>query len=299
MRVSRPPRQRDEGWPMSVVPKARPESTGQLAGAAPWRAWRAARVTAVTELGQWSHVASTVTMVVTQLLLTWWLWRALYAGTATSAGLGVHQATTYALLGVLYMRFRLVDRWANGDNMMLLVREGTIAYLFLRPVSPRRYYLIRGVGDLAYGAGWAAAGYIACRALGMVSPPASGSAGLAAVITLAFGLVIVYYLQLVVDLLCFWSVVNGNAVTALAFVQNLLSGAMAPLWFFPLWFQRADGWLPFQGTLNVPLSLYIGRLPLSALGHEVAVQALWCAALAAGCALLWRRAAARVIVQGG
>src|SRR5216683_1894731 len=158
MRVSRPPRQRDEGWPMSVVPKARPESTGQLAGAAPWRAWRAARVTAVTELGQWSHVASTVTMVVTQLLLTWWLWRALYAGTATSAGLGVHQATTYALLGVLYMRFRLVDRWANGDNMMLLVREGTIAYLFLRPVSPRRYYLIRGVGDLAYGARCCGAG---------------------------------------------------------------------------------------------------------------------------------------------
>jgi ABC-2 type transport system permease protein len=269
------------------------------AGTAPLRAWRAARVTAVTELGQWSHLASTVTMVVTQLLLTWWLWRALYAGTVTSAGLDAHQATSYALLGVLYMRFRYVDRWTNGDSMMRLVREGTIAYWFLRPVSPRRYYLIRAIGDLAYGAGWAAAGYVACRALGMVSPPASGLTGLATVITLAFGLVIVYYLQLAMDLLCFWTVVNGNAVSALAFVQNLLAGAFAPLWFFPAWFQRADGWLPFQGTLNVPLSLYVGRLPLSAFGHEVAVQAAWCAALAGVTGLLWRRAAARVIVQGG
>jgi ABC-2 type transport system permease protein len=122
---------------------------------------------------------------------------------------------------------------------------------------------------------------------------------MAAVITLAFGFVILYYLQLTVDLLCFWTVVNGNAVTAAAFVQNLLSGAFAPLWFFPAWFQRADSWLPFQGTLNVPLSLYVGRLPASALGHQVAVQAIWCAALAAGTGLLWRRAAARVIVQGG
>jgi ABC-2 type transport system permease protein len=75
--------------------------------------------------------------------------------------------------------------------------------------------------------------------------------------------------------------------------------AFAPLWFFPAWFQRVDSWLPFQSTLNVPLSLYVGRLPASALGHQVAVQAIWCAALAAGTGLLWRRAYARVIVQGG
>jgi ABC-2 type transport system permease protein len=284
---------------MNATPKARQDAAARAASAMPPRAWRAARVTAVTELGQWSHLASTVVMVVTQLMLTWWLWRALYAGTATSAGLDVRQATTYALLGVLYMRFRFIGQWTNGDSMVRLIREGSIAYWFLRPVSPRRYYLIRCAGDLGYGAGWAAAGYLACRGLGLVSPPASWLAGLAAVIALAFGLVLTYYLQAVVDLLCFWTIVNGNAVTAVQFVQNLLSGAFAPLWFFPAWFQRADGWLPFQGTLNVPLSLYIGRLPLSEFGREVAIQATWCAALAVLTGLLWRKATARVVVQGG
>ena len=66
-------------------------------------------------------------MVATQLVLTWWLWRALYAGVTESAGLDVTQATTYALLGVLYLQFRSVDRWSNGDTMVQLMFDGTIA----------------------------------------------------------------------------------------------------------------------------------------------------------------------------
>jgi ABC-2 type transport system permease protein len=256
-------------------------------------------VTAVTELGQPDHIISALIMVTSQLLLTWWLWRALYTHTTTVAGLTAGQASTYALLGVLYIRFRLASRTMNGDQMLQLVLDGTIAYWFLRPVSPRRYYLIRAAGDLGYGGGWAVAGYVACLTAGAVSGPASAAAGAAAALTLALGLVILYCLQLATDLLCFWTVVNDNAVTAAQFAQNLLSGAFAPLWFFPAWFQRADAWLPFQGTLNIPLSLYIGRIPLTALGHELAVQAAWCAALAAGTRLLWHRASARVTVLGG
>jgi ABC-2 type transport system permease protein len=256
-------------------------------------------VTAVTELGQWGHVVSPLTMVGTQLLLTWWLWRALYGGRGATAGLDVHQATSYALLGVLYIRFRVGSRRTNGDEIAQLMLDGTIAYWFLRPVSPRRYYLIRAVGDLAYGAGWGAAGYGACLALGMISAPASAAAGLAAAATMALGLVILYYLQLTVDLMCFWTVVNFQAVSAIQFAQNLLSGAFAPLWFFPAWFRAADGVLPFQSTLNVPLSLYIGRLPVSALGHQLALQAAWCAAAFVGTRLLWRKAASRVTVLGG
>ncbi len=103
------------------------------------------RVTVITELTQPVRYVTQLTMVVTQLALTYWLWRALYAGVRVSAGLDVTQATSYALLGVLYLQFRSVDRWSNGDTMVQLMFEGTIAYWFIRPVSPRRWYLIRDV----------------------------------------------------------------------------------------------------------------------------------------------------------
>lgn len=261
--------------------------------------WRAMRIALIVELTQPSRYVPQLTMVVTQLALTWWLWRALYAGVRVSAGLDVSQATSYALLGVLYLQFRFVDRWSNGDMMVQLMFEGTIAYWFTRPVSPRRWYLIRMSGELAYGGAWVAVAYAVCRATGAIAAPPTGAAAGAALLTLALGLVITYYLQVVVDLMCFWSSVNDSATTAVQFASSLLSGAFAPLWFFPGWFQRAAEFLPFESTLNTPLSLYVGRLPVSSLAGQVAVQLGWCAGLALFTRWLWRRAAARVTVMGG
>jgi ABC-2 type transport system permease protein len=263
------------------------------------RPWKAARVTLATDFGQPATIVTPLLMVATQLMLTYWLWRALYAHVHSSAGLTAGQATTYALLGVLYLRFRQQNRWPNGDAMQQLMLDGTIAYWFVRPVSPRRYYLIRAAGDLAYGGLWGMAGYAICLAVGAAQPPASAQAALAALVTLAIGLVILYYVQLCVDLSCFWSAVNDQTVTAAQFVVNLLAGAFAPVWYFPGWFQRADELLPFQASLNVPLSLYVGRLPAEAAYREAALQLGWVIVLAIITGWLWRKAASRVTVLGG
>ena len=105
------------------------------------RPWKAARITAVTELTQGGYLVSRLVTLGTQVVLTWWLWRALYTGTSRSAGLDENQAITYALLGVLYMQFRLANRWPNGDAMLQLMYRGTIAYWFLWPVAPWRWPL--------------------------------------------------------------------------------------------------------------------------------------------------------------
>lgn len=47
---------------------------------------------------------------------------------------------------------------------------------------------------------------------------------------------VLYYVMLVIDQLCFWTLRNGAAILILVFAQNLLSGVYAPLWFFPDWF---------------------------------------------------------------
>jgi ABC-2 type transport system permease protein len=263
------------------------------------RAWRAARLTVLSEFYERGRLASTLAMLTIRAALTYWLWHALYATTKSSAGLNARQATTYALLGVFYVAFRTVNRWASRDTMVQHMLEGTIAYWFLRPVSPRRYYCVRACGDLAYGACWAALAYAVCLSAGVIAPPVSTRAGLAALACLALGLVTLYYLRLLIDLACFWTVVNDQLVIMYEIVQNVLAGALVPLWFFPGWFASFDRMLPFQGTLNVPLSLYIGRTPVSRFGSDLAVQALWIAALALLTGLIWRRAAARVTVLGG
>jgi ABC-2 type transport system permease protein len=138
-----------------------------------------------------------------------------------------------------------------------------------------------------------------CLAVGFVQPP--GSAAVAAVFGLSvlLGQWVLYYVMLVIDQLCFWTLRNGAAILILVFAQNLLSGVYAPLWFFPDWFITLSRFLPFQATLSVPLSLYVGRIPVSQAAPQLALQAAWVVALALFTRLLWRRAARRVISQGG
>jgi ABC-2 type transport system permease protein len=263
------------------------------------RQWRAARITPIGELLQPGRITGTAARLGLQIFLVVCLWRALYATTTSSAGLNREQAVTYAVLAVLATQIRGLDRFTSRDTMLQHVQLGTILYWFLRPVPPRRYYMIRAIGDQAYGSCWVLLGYAICVLVGIVEPPVSAGAAAAFAVSLLLGQVTLYYLLLAVDLLCFWTMVNGAAVQILRFAQNLLSGVFAPLWFFPGWFVAASSVLPFQGTLNVPLSIYIGRIPLGGVGKELAVQAGWCLLLAALTRLMWHRAAQRVTVQGG
>ncbi|MGY1456747.1 ABC transporter permease [Streptomyces sp. SS8] len=263
------------------------------------RPWRAARITPLAELLQPGRLAATAIRLVTQIVLVAALWSALYTTKGTSAGFDRDQAVTYAVLAVLITSVRTLDRQAGRDTVLLHVATGNIVYWLLRPVPPWKYHLIRTVGDQAYGLLWASGGYLACLGTGLIDAPASPAAGAVSAVSLLLGQVILYELTLATDLLCFWTVMNTNAVRVLQFIQDLLSGAFAPLWFFPDWVVTLSYFLPFQGVLNVPLSLYVGRLPASAAPVQLLIQLAWCAALAVGMRALWRSAAARITVQGG
>ena len=118
-------------------------------------------------------------------------------------------------------------------------------------------------------------------------------------LSLLLGQWILYYVMLVIDQLCFFTLRNSAAMLILIFAQNLLSGVYAPLWFFPDWFITLSALLPFQATLSVPLSLYVGRIPLSDAGPALLVQVAWVVVLALFTRLVWRLAARQVISQGG
>ncbi|TLS46754.1 hypothetical protein FE633_08510 [Streptomyces montanus] len=262
-------------------------------------AWRAARVTPLGELHTPPRMTAALLRLTVQIVLVASLWRGLYHATGTTAGLDRDQAVTYAVLAVLASRVRELDQYSGRDTVLQHMHFGTIVYWYLRPLPPQRYYALRALGEQVYGFAWALAGYAVCLAAGVVRPPGSAAVAGVFALSLLLGQLVMYYVMLVIDQLCFWTLRNGAAVMILIFAQNLLSGVYAPLWFFPDWFITLSAFLPFQATLSVPLSLYVGRIPLSDAGFQLAVQAGWVVVLALFTRLLWRRAARRVISQGG
>ena len=262
-------------------------------------AWRAARVTPLGELLAPPRITAALLRLTVQVVLVASLWRGLYAHTGATAGLTRDQAVTYAVLAVLASRLRELDQYAGRDTVLQHMHFGTIIYWYLRPLPPQRYYALRAFGEQMYGLAWALTGYVACLAAGVVEPPKSPAAAGVFALSMLLGQLVLYYVMLVIDQLCFWTLRNGAAMLILIFAQNLLSGVYAPLWFFPDWFITMSRFLPFQATLSVPLSIYVGRVPLSDAGAQLALQAVWVAALSLFTRFLWRRAARRVVAQGG
>ncbi|MFE1883466.1 ABC transporter permease [Streptomyces diastatochromogenes] len=262
-------------------------------------AWRAARVTPLGELNSPPRITAALLRLAVQVVLVASLWRGLYAHTGTTAGLGRDQAVTYAVLAVLASRLRELDQHTGRDTVQQHVHFGTIVYWYLRPLPPHRYYTLRALGEQLYGLTWGLAGYVVCLAAGVVEPPKSPAVAGVFALSLLLGQWVMHYVMLLTDQLCFWTLRNDVALMILVFAQNLLSGVYAPLWFFPDWFVTLSSFLPFQATLSVPLSLYVGRIPLSDAGFQLAVQAGWVVALSLLTRYLWRRAGRRVISQGG
>jgi ABC-2 type transport system permease protein len=261
--------------------------------------WRTARITALSELLSPGRITARAARLLVQVLLVVCLWRALYARGGAPAGLTKAMAVSYAVLAVLALNVRRSDRLAARDAVIHHMQYGTIAYWLLRPLSPQRYSMWRGIGDQAYTFAWAAAGYLVSRAAGVLAPPASCGAAAAFAATFVLGQSLLYYLALLTDQVCFWAVKNAAVVAILGFVQSLLAGGYAALWYFPGWFRQASNFLPFQYTIGGPLSFYIGRIPLADLPVQLALAAAWVAALAFATRLLWRRAAGRIAAQGG
>ncbi|WP_405968046.1 ABC-2 family transporter protein [Streptomyces sp. NBC_00015] len=262
-------------------------------------AWRTARVTPLGELHTPPRMTAALLRLAVQVVLVASLWHGLYAHTGTTAGMTRDQAVTYAVLAVLASRLRELDQFAARDSVIQHMHFGTIVYWYLRPLPPQRYYALRALGEQLYGLAWALMGHAVCLAAGVVEPPGSAAVATVFALSLLLGQWILYYVMLAIDQLCFFTLRNNAAMLILIFAQNLLSGVYAPLWFFPDWFVTLSGFLPFQATLSVPLSLYVGRVPLSDVVPALLVQAAWVTVLALFTRLVWRLAARRVISQGG
>ncbi|BBC33926.1 putative integral membrane protein [Streptomyces graminofaciens] len=263
------------------------------------RALRIAWITPRGELLAPPRMTATAVRLFVQVCLVVYLWRGLYANTSSSAGLDETQAVTYAVLAVLASRIRGLDRQAGRDMVIQHLHFGTIVYWYLRPMRPRRYYALRALGDQLYGFGWVLAGYVLSLAVGVVAPPGSVAVAGVFALSLLLGQLVLYYVMMLVDLLCFWTLRNEAALLIIVFAQNLLSGVYAPLWYFPDWFITLSTYLPFQSTLGVPLSIYIGRIDIGDAFAQMGIQAVWIVLLAALTRRLWDRAGRRVVAQGG
>jgi ABC-2 type transport system permease protein len=84
-----------------------------------------------------------------------------------------------------------------------------------------------------------------------------------------------------------------------ATIALFFSGSYIPLPFLPPWLHALAVWSPFNGLLNVPAEVFLGKLTGGPLLFELVRQIAWIIILVIAVRTVTAIAARRVEVQGG
>jgi ABC-2 type transport system permease protein len=102
-----------------------------------------------------------------------------------------------------------------------------------------------------------------------------------------------------VSMTAFWTTgIDGIMVGRVA-IQNIFSGALIPLVFFPDWLRAIAAVLPFQGMISTPALTYLGKMDGPTTALMIGVQAVWAIGLILLGRLVWRGAVRAVTINGG
>jgi len=135
--------------------------------------------------------------------------------------------------------------------------------------------------------------------VGGLELPASPSAGLLYLVSMALAYMVTTLLGMLMGLVAFWTLQTRGVQAIYDFVSLFFAGALVPLWFFPPALRQVADWLPFQAQAFIPLSLYMGQVPEGQIAGALGLQLFWVVTLFGVCWLVWQRAMRRVTIQGG
>jgi len=229
----------------------------------------------------------------------YWLWNTLYDRQPQIFTISREQMLSYGMLAMLmdtvFFATNLVRHYIMGQ-----VRTGAIQMDLLRPLNFMFHLLARNLGQMAFSLlTLGLPGFLAGNLLLGLRPPSSLVDGLLFLFSLASAYLVAFALNFLVGMVSVYTL-NIRRIGWLYYaLMRFFSGQLVPLWFFPPFLAVLASLLPFRGIIGIPLSIYIGKLPLDEALGALGLQALWAAALLAACQLTWSRAHTRLTVQGG
>ena len=88
-------------------------------------------------------------------------------------------------------------------------------------------------------------------------------------------------------------------VTFAQTIGLFFTGSYVPIPLFPTWLRTISDWLPFNGLMNIPTEVFLGKLSGSGLWFELGRQAFWLILLTFLVRAMTAIATRRVVAQGG
>jgi ABC-2 type transport system permease protein len=229
----------------------------------------------------------------------YWLWNTLYHYRPDLFNTRLEQMLTYAMLAII-INFFLNPSNSARYTISNHVRSGDIQMDLLRPVDFPVYLMTCSAGETLFTLMLPClpAFLLGVMFLGLKTP-ANLITGFLFALSLLLAFLVAVSLQFLLGLISIYTIEARRIVWFYLALLRFFSGQMVPLWIFPPLLAQIAALLPFQLLVNVPLSIYIGRLEGGQAIQALGLQAAWAVGLLFLGRLIWRKAHHKLVVQGG
>jgi ABC-2 type transport system permease protein len=222
---------------------------------------------------------------------------AVYRQRADIGGFDVTDAVTFAVVsqGLL----SAIEAFGT-DEIAQRVRTGDIVTDLYRPLDFQRYQLANDLGRALYHLIARGVPPVLIGALVFHLRVATSPVNTAALVVSVLAAVIISFdLRFIVNLCAFWLVDIRGPLQLQVLTQMFFAGLIVPITFFPHWLESLARALPFAGTLQLPVEVFMGKHTGADLVGTLALQAAWALALYIAGSGVLAIATRKVVVQGG
>jgi ABC-2 type transport system permease protein len=226
--------------------------------------------------------------MVMQILVTYFLWWAIFSNRQIFAGYTESMMLTYILLSSIVRTIILSTTTMEiGD----IINEGKLSNHLVRPFSFFSYYIARDTGDKLLNLLFS---IVEVAALFLILRPPVFLQGSPLVIIVALGasglgMVLYFLYNMVFGFMGFWTQ-DVWAPRFLSFViMEFLAGGVYPLDILPKTLFLISKSLPFYYFLYFPLGIYMGKITGWDILYGFAGAFIWIGIFALGVRVLWRK----------
>lgn len=222
---------------------------------------------------------------------------ALYHVRPVTAGYDLRAVLSYIWLAQALITVVLPFGW---QDLALTIRTGEVVSDLSKPCDFFLYWFSRELGRATY--------YVIFRGLptyltgslifGLFYGPA-WPVWPAFLVSLVLGTLSGIVYRILLNLFAFWLLETRAVITLGLTLAQFFTGNYLPVAFFPIWLAVPAVWLPFNGMMNVPVQVFLGKLSGITLFSALLLQLVWLLVLLFVVRLLTVVATRRVVVQGG
>lgn len=233
------------------------------------------------------------------IIITYFLWKAIYASSPTDVVNGMTFSDTLiylVLASALYGFMELYVVWDMGRA----IQSGKIVLDILKPIKYRTYqfWSLSGSFIVNFALTFLPTFIIIAFVTGGAIP--LGINLLYFVLSVVMAVIINYSIDFFTGTICLYTESIWGINIMKQVIVLLLSGATIPVAFFPEPLKTVTYYLPFQSIYNAPLTLLLDGSPsaetvLTTLG----MQLFWCVAMTVISSLFWKISLRQITVNGG